>query len=199
VDVLYMVAVTSKGVPAPRSWADLTGPAYAGGVALPDPGLAASALGTLGYFARTPGYGMAFYRDLKENGATQVSTPDDVVTAVAQGVSVAGLTIATSAYAAQNAGSPIRVTWPQPGAVAIASPIALSRTSTHSDLAKSFISFVASTAGQRVIAAAGAYPTLPGVGGPTVPASASVVSPDWSAIAPHTDDLLAAYRDIFGG
>lgn len=198
VAVLYMVAITANGVPVPRSWADLTRPTYAG-LALPDPAFAASALGTLGYFAQRPDYGMRFYTDLKDNGAKQVSTPDDVVAAVAQGSSKAGITIATSAYAAAKGGSPINVTWPEPGAIAISSPIALSRTSTHSALAKKFVAFVASTDGQRIVAKAGAYPTLSGVGGPTVPASARVVTPDWSAIAPHTDELLAAYHKIFGG
>ena len=85
VALLYMVAVTGKGVPPATAWADLTKPAYDGKVALPDPAVAASALGALGYFSTDPSFGIDFYKDLKHNGATQVSTPDEVVTGVAEG------------------------------------------------------------------------------------------------------------------
>lgn len=40
--MLYLVAVHGKDLPAPRSWADLTGEEYADGVAIPDPAVAAS-------------------------------------------------------------------------------------------------------------------------------------------------------------
>src|SRR3954470_16193320 len=50
--LLYMVAVHRTDVPAPATWADL---ATAGRtVAVPDPSVAASALGALGWFAADP-------------------------------------------------------------------------------------------------------------------------------------------------
>ena len=93
--MLYMVAITRKGKPAPANWKDL---ADTGKVAVPDPKVAASALGALAYF------GTDFYADLKSKGAVQVSTPDDVTTGVAQGLYDAGMTIANSAYAAAKSG-----------------------------------------------------------------------------------------------
>ena len=155
--MLYMVAITRKGVKPPASWPDL---ASAGKVAVPDPNVAASALGALGYF------GTEFYADLKAKGAVQVGTPDDVTTGVAQGTYDAGMTIATSAYAAQKKGSPITVSWPKPGAVAIYGPVAISKTSKNAEAAQDFISYVTSREGQTVIGSAGSYPTLPGVAGP---------------------------------
>src|SRR3954449_10376069 len=44
--VLYLVAVHRTGVPAPTAWSDLADAGHS--VAVPDPGLAASALGALG-------------------------------------------------------------------------------------------------------------------------------------------------------
>jgi iron(III) transport system substrate-binding protein len=199
VAVLYMVAVTHAGVPAPSSWSDLTGSAYSAGVAVPDPGLAASALGALGWFSADRHYGLDFYRRLKSSGGVQLSTPDDVTTAVAQGRYPAGITTANSAYAAKDAGSPVSVTWPEPGAVAIYGPVALARHSGHADAAKQFISFVASSDGQQVLATAGSYPTLPGVKGPEVPPGAPVVQPDWAAIGTHQASLLDDYHRVFGG
>lgn len=199
VAVLYMVAVSGKDVPAPQAWTDLAGEEYADAVAVPDPSFAASALGALGYFAQDPDYGVDFYASLKDNGAKQVSTPDDVVNDVAEGGSKAGITIANSAYAAKSAGSPIEVVWPEPGAVAIYGPIALATDAEDPSAAKAFISYVTSDAGQRLIGESGSYPTLQGVEGPPMPRDAPVVHPDWQAIASQKDKLLAEYQQIFGG
>nr|MBA2768487.1 extracellular solute-binding protein [Sporichthyaceae bacterium] len=198
VAVLYMVAVHADDAPAPTSWSDLAGSDY-DAVAVPDPNVAASALGALGWFNQEPGYGLDFYTNLQEQGAEQVSTPDDVTTGVAQGLYQAGITIANSAYLAMDSGSPIGVVWPEPGAVAIYGPIALAAESSESTLAKDFISYVASEPGQQVLAEAGSYPTLPGVEGPEIPADAPVVYPDWPAITADKDALLADYQQIFGG
>ena len=190
VAMLYLVAITREGVKAPASWSDL---ASAGKVAVPDPNVAASALGALGFF------GPKFYADLKEHGAVQVGTPDDVTTGVAQGTYDAGMTIANSAYAAQNKGSPITVTLPTPGAVAIYGPVAISKTTENAQAAEDFISYVTSRDGQTVIGSAGSYPTLPDVAGPEKPKAAPVVYPDWNALTSQKVALLEDYAKIFGG
>ena len=189
VALLYMVAVTRKEVKAPAAWPEL---ASAGKVAVPDPKVAASALGTLAYF------GTDFYADLKAKGAVQVSTPDDVTTGVAQGLYDAGMTIASSAYAAEKSGSPITVSWPKPGAVAIYGPIALAKSSPNGDAAREFISYVTSREGQTTIGRAGSYPTLAGIESPTMPENAPVVHPDWTALGQQKATLLEDYAKIFG-
>ena len=196
--VLYMVAVHRTDTPAPRAWSELAGEDYTS-LAVPDPAVAASALGALGWFAAQPAYGVDFFARLQAGGAVQVSTPDAVTTGVAQGVYDAGITIANSAYAAKEDGSPVDVVWPEPGAVAVYGPLALATGSADPDLAKSFISFVVSEEGQAVLGASGAYPTVPGVEGPTVPEGAPVVFPDWAAIAADKDAVLAEYQQVFGG
>lgn len=190
VSVLYLVAITRTGRPALTAWKQLPG---AGRVAVPDPRVAASALGALAYF------GTDFYRSLEERGAVQVSTPDEVTTGVAQGIYDSGLTIANSAYAAARQGSPITVTWPQPGAVAVFGPAAVSRSTAHPGPARDFVTFLASREGQRVIGAAGSYPALPGGPGPIMPEDARTVQPDWSALASQQEDLLKDYAKVFGG
>jgi iron(III) transport system substrate-binding protein len=199
VDLLYLVAVVRNGTPVPRSWHDLTGPAYRGAVALPDPAFAASALGMLGYFASADGYGLDYYRALKANGAVQVKSPDDVLTGVAQGTYRAGFTLANAAYLAKKKGSPIQVVWPLPGAVAIYAPIAVTKKAGDQSLAEQFAAYVASRAGQQLVAKSNVYPMLPGVGGPEVPSGAPVVAPDWAALFGSSAELSAQYRTIFGG
>jgi iron(III) transport system substrate-binding protein len=197
VDLLYLVAVTHKGVPAPASWSDLTGPAYHNGVALPSPTFAASALGMLGYFVNAAGYGMDYYKALKANGAKQLNSPDDVLTGVAQGTYKAGFVLANSAYAAKQKGSPIEVTWPKPGAVAIYAPIGVTTKKSLSPLARDFANFVASRTGQSVVGKSGAYSVLTDVSGPPMPAGSPVVSPTWSTVFGQAKDLLARYGTIF--
>jgi iron(III) transport system substrate-binding protein len=199
VALLYMVAVTHVGVAAPQAWSDLAGAPYKETVAVPDPSVAASALGALGWFSADPAYGMGFFQRLKSNGAVQVATPDDVTTGVAQGRYKAGITTANSAYAAKDAGSPVAVAWPEPGAIAIYGPVALARHPRHPDAAKQFLSYVVGREGQQVLATAGSYPTLPGVTGPQVPADAPVVQPDWPAIAAQRARILAEYQRLFAG
>ena len=108
----------------------------------------------------------------------QVSTPDDVTTGVAQGVYDAGITTANSAYAAKDAALRWTSCGPTPGAVAIYGPIALA---THSaDSTRSRRTSSPSSSARTVSscsARSGTYPTLPGVGGPTVPHGAPVVLP----------------------
>jgi iron(III) transport system substrate-binding protein len=199
VDLLYLVAVVHKGVTRPASWADLTKPEYRGGVALPSPSFAASALGMLGYFASAPGYGMAYYEKLKSNGAKQVNSPDNVLTGVAQGTYRAGFTLANAAYAAQNKGSPIDVVWPSPGAIAIYAPIAVTTKKGPSTQAADFAAFVASREGQTVTAKAGAYVPIKGLAGPPIPAGSPIVSPDWPSLFGNSASLLGQYAKIFGG
>jgi iron(III) transport system substrate-binding protein len=196
--LLYMVAVHRTDVPAPRAWADLAGPDYEA-VAVPDPSVAASALGTLGWFAEDPAQGVGFYARLRDNGAVQVSTPDDVTTGVAQGIYDAGMTTANSAYAAKDDGSPVDVVWPEPGAVAVYGPLALATGSADSQAAKDFISFVISEEGQDVLGKSGAYPTRPDATGPTIPEGAPTASPDWASIAANKDAFLSEYQQVFGG
>lgn len=198
VAVLYVVAVAQEGLPAPENWSDLTGSDYADGVAFPNAGFSATGIGTLGYFAQNPDFGIGYYEDLKANGAVAVNTPDDITNGVAEGVYEAGITTANSAYTALNNGSPIQVIWPEPGAIAIYGPAAISKTTTESATAQAFISFIASEAGQTVIADAGSYPALESVPGPTIPEGSPIVFPDWSELANQKDSLLADYQQIFG-
>lgn len=198
--ILNMVIVYRPDVePVPVSWSDLTNPAYRGTVVLPDPAFAGSALGMLGYFAAAPGYGLDFYRKLKANGAVQVEGPPDVVNQVAQGRYNVGVTLDNSARPAVAKGSPIRIAWPRPGAVAIYSPIAVFDATRNPTAAESFVNFVLGPEAQQKIAETGWQPIRGDVKGSPTPAGVKQVTPDWPAIFGHQAQLLQAYRSIFGG
>lgn len=194
--LLYLVIVARKGLqPLPTSWRSLTDPAYRGKVGVPDPAFAGSAFAALGYFSQTEG--MDFYRILRANGARQVASIPDVVTQVAQGSLDAGITLDSQVRAAVKKGSPVELVWPEPGAIALYSPIAQTSASAQPAAAKAFLSYVLSTDGQQRIAATGWQPIVPGVPGPPQPAGAKAVSPEWSTLFGRQKALLEQYRSVF--
>lgn len=195
--MLNMVLIHGADVdPAPTSWHDLTDETYRDGVAIPDPGFAGSAFGALGYFALDPDFGTEYYEDLASNGAVQVSAPGDVITGVAEGRFVAGMTLDKSAFDARDEGSPIEVVFPEPGAIAMYSPIAVVEASEETALAEAFIEFILTVEAQEAIAETGWEPVRDDVDwdrtGPTV-------SVDWDEAFDRQDELLERYRAIFGG
>jgi iron(III) transport system substrate-binding protein len=197
--ILNMVIIHRDGLePAPRDWSDLADAAYAGKVGIPDPGFAGSAFGALGYFATADGYGMEYYRALRANGAVQVQAIPEVLTDVAEGRFVAGMTLDKTARDAIAQGSPVRIAWPSSGAIAIYSPVAVFAEAQNPAAARSFANFLLTTDGQAAIAATGWQPIRGDVdGGP--PIDGPQVSPDWASIFDRQDELLNAYREIFGG
>ncbi len=194
--LLYLVLVTHHGLtPVPKTWRDLTNPAYAGKVAVPDPAFAGSAFAALAYFSQTQG--MAYYRDLRANGAVQVASVPDVVTQVAQGTYSVGITLDSQIRDAITKGSPVDLVWPESGAIALYSPIAQTTAAANPAAAKSFLGYVLSTDGQQRISATGWQPIIPGVPGPAQPPGATTVSPDWTALFGHQEELLTSYRSVF--
>jgi iron(III) transport system substrate-binding protein len=194
--LLNVVAVVGADVTDPAAWSDLTGPAYRDGVAIPDPGFAGTAFGALGYFALADGYGLDFYRALQANGAVQVASPGEVVTGVAEGRFLAGMTLDATARDAIDKGSPIRMVWPSPGGIAVYSPIAVVDTAGDVGAAEAFVDYTLGKEGQEAIAATGWQPVRPDVAWQS---EGPVVAPDWRAIYDRQADLLAGYRAIFGG
>ncbi len=197
--ILNLVIVHAPGMAnPPTDWGDLTDAALSGKVAIPDPGFAGSAFALLGYFASTDGYGLDYYRALKANGAVQVPSVTDTLNGVAEGQYAAGITLDKSARDAMAAGSPVELAWPASGAVAVYSPIAVWKDATNATAAESFVDFVLSPDGQAAIAGTGWQPIRSDVsGGP--PVGGAQNSPDWTALFDEQDQLLAAYRAIFGG
>ncbi len=195
---LNMVIVRGADVlPGPTTWTDLADASYKDAVAIPDPGFAGSAFGTLAYFTQQDGVGLDFYRSLKANGTTQVKTPDEVTTGVAEGRFKAGITIDNSARTAIAKGSPVEMVWPSDGAIAMYSPIGVVAATDNASAAESFVEFVLSDPGQIAIAGTGFQPIRAGLGGPEP--GGDQVFPDWASAFGHQEQLLADYRAIFGG
>lgn len=198
--VLQLVLVARKDLATPpTSWQDLTAPALRGAVEIPNPGFAASAMGGLGWFAQTPGYGLDFFRKLKANGAVQVDSPATVLTDIAEGRRKVGMTIDFIARAAIKKGSPVQLVWPEPGAIGVYAGAAVLKSSREQPTARTFVEFLLSAPVQEALAKLGRQPVLPQLAGRFIPAGKQTVVPDWPAVAASGPTLLADYRKIFGG
>lgn len=195
--LLNMVIVHQQGLePAPTGWSDLAGASYEQPVAIPDPGFAGSAFGALGYLALADDFGFDYYRALNDAGAVQVQAPGEVVTGVAEGRFAAGMTLARVARDAIDDGSPVELVYPDPGAIAIYSPIAVVATTDNAEAAEAFANFTLTRRAQGIIADTGWEPIRDDVEWDHEGAS---VTPDWNAIFDRQDELLEQYRVIFGG
>lgn len=195
--VLNMVIVRGADAdPVPAGWDDLTESGLKDAVVIPNPSFAGSALGALAYFAQAPEFGIDYYRRLKDNGAVQVNAIDEVITGVAEGRFKAGMTLDFSTRAAIEKGSPIELVWPEPGAIAIYSPIAVVDATENAAAAEAFTDFVLSPAGQTAIAGSGWEPVRAAAGGPEP--EGEQLRPDWAATAGRQEELLEEYATIFG-
>ena len=194
--VLAMVLVHHSDVQAPRDWDELAHPRYRDRVVLPDPGFAGSALAVVGFFATAGGDDqVVLLRDLHANGAVTVPAPGEVVTAVAEGRFDVGVTLAYSAAAAVEAGSPLEIVVPPGGAIALYSPIAVTSDASNPSAAERVVESVLSFDGQSAIAATGWQPIRDDVRtGPRY----RLASVDWIRLAAERDVLLADFRSIFG-
>ena len=195
--LLSMVIIQQAGMkPRLTKWGDLGDPAF-GKVAVPDPGFAGSALGAMAYLVMADGYGLDFYSRLAANGGVQVNSPGDVVTGVAEGQFSAGMTLAFSARAAIEKGSPIEIVWPEPGAIVMYSPIAIVGSADDPTAAKQFVDYVLTREGQGAIAGTGWQPVRTDVAWSA--GGGRIVTPSWPDVFNRQDELLNQYREIFGG
>lgn len=191
--IVSLVVVQHRDAVAIQSWDDLVVAAGDGGAAILDPTFAGSGFAALAFFALDDRYGLDYLQRLHDAGATVVAAPGDVVTGVAEGQYAAGITIDRIARDALADGAPLQIAWPDPGAIAVYSPIAV--TGESSD-ATEFVSFVLGRTGQEAIAASGWLPidptVMPGGRGPQLIL-------DWTLAFDRQQELLDAFRAIFGG
>ncbi len=194
--LLNMVIVHAEDLnPPPAAWQDLADPAYKGRVAIPDPGFAGSAFAALAYFALGED-GLDYYRRLADNDVVQVKSPGEVVSGVADGRFDVGMSLDKIVRGAVTKGSPVVLAWPESGAIAIYSPIAVVAESSERQAAETFADFVLSVPAQQAIADTGWEPIRGDVDWPYRGPQATV---DWSQAFDRQEELLGEYQAIIGG
>ncbi|QSO53239.1 extracellular solute-binding protein [Alicyclobacillus curvatus] len=190
----HNVILYHKGMslPIPKSFKDLTNAAYKGQVELGDPAYSGTTLGMVGYLSKQ--YGYEYFKSLKQNGATVVSSTNTVGTDVASGREDIGITLDSVANSLVKKGSPVVEVWPSDASVPVPAPVSIVKGKDNA-LTEAFVNWLLSSGGQKVVASVGLAPEL-GTSD-LVPQNAPMANVDWSSIGSQRQNILGQFKAIF--
>ena len=134
-------------------WSDLLSPTFRGRIAFADPGVSGSCytgLVTLMYAVEGED---TLYRFAESLGGSQLDDSGDVLTSVAGGTDLVGITLEGSALQRMAAGDDIALAYPADGTSCVPDGSALVKGAPHEDNAKLFLDFTVSRDVQELLSA----------------------------------------------
>lgn len=146
-------ALARLGLGVPQDWQELTAPAWAGQIVLPDPGRVGFAPVMVDIVLQASGWeaGWALWSALAGNAGSVMEAGSTFVTdEVASGRRALGLSIDFFAVSAIANGAPLRFVYPAHSGINPAH-LAICRAAPNPQGARAFASFVLSEAGQRIL------------------------------------------------
>lgn len=182
------------------SFKDLLSNDLQDGVIMPSPLYSGAAAYNLGVLTRTKGIGWEFYEALKSNGIKVDKGNGSVLKAVVPGEKKAGIIIDYMAIRAKAEGAPVEFVYPEEGSLMVTEPIAIVKGTDKADLAKAFVDYILSEAGQTATAEIGYTPIKSGVAAPEGFRSADeieVLDYDLSVLVPNRDGDKEAFSKMF--
>jgi len=189
-----------KANESPQDWEDLLDTKWKGQIGMPDPNYSGSTLDTVE--ALSSKYGWDFFKKLRENGLIVIKGSSLTVRKVSTGdVKVAiALDFITRNLTAK--GKALGFNYPVSGAVSIASPVAIIKSTNYPAGAKRFIDFILSNEGQRAVVQIGnLYPVNPLFAPPNgAPPFKSIAKKalliNWERIKGNRDKIIKRFTDI---
>lgn len=160
ISALGIVWNSKSNTPEPKSWSDLTGPAFKNNVTMPDPALSGASADLLIGLQNAEGeQAWQLFDRLKSNGLVISGPNAQAVAPVLQGAKAA--VFGAVDYVTYNniaQGESVKVVFPQDGTVAVPRPMMILKNSQHAADAKAFVDYVLSPEGQQQVAAAWLMP-----------------------------------------
>jgi len=152
-------------LPAPKTWSDLTNPIYKGHVLFNMPQLSSSAFSALVAHHQIMGLDgvWRFWDRLNENITFYSRSTSSVYALVARGEVPISLGVDRSYYVDRAQGAPVEVVYPTEGSWVFALTMGMVKDAPNPDLAKAFMRFILSPAGQVHTANQFAIPIRGGV------------------------------------
>ena len=140
------------GLPPPAQWMDLTRPEYRGHIALSAPSRSGTTHLTIEAILQLRGWrsGWALIKAMAANAAAITPKSFDVPEGVAAGRFGVGIVIDFYGLAARAGGAPVEFIYPSE-TVLVPASIAILKQAPHPELAGSFIEFLLSSEGQRLL------------------------------------------------
>lgn len=152
-----IIAVNTTLIPvrsAPRTWADL--PRYGRTAAMPNPLFSGSVFVTIATFVQK--FGWQWFERARREGMQVLRGNSEVARALAGREFGVGMTLDFIVYGMIQDGAPLAIIWPEDGAVAVPSPVAITKSSRNVEAARRFVDYVISVEGQRFLASQGVVP-----------------------------------------
>jgi iron(III) transport system substrate-binding protein len=139
----------------PKTWADLSKPAFKGAYGIANPALSGTAYMSVAVLSKA--FGWKYFEGLRANGAKMGKGSGQVVDDTASGDLVASLAVDYITLDKIEKGATLALAFP-PEMLVIPSPVTIFKGSPNAEAAKKFVDFVLSKEGQTIIAEEGTLP-----------------------------------------
>lgn len=185
---------------APASWQDLTDPAYAGKIAMPNPDVSGAAAYNAAVWLDEDSLGQAWLEGLAANQPLIAESNGPVSQAVADGSSPVGIVVDSLVRDLATAGSPIEAVYPEEGVPFVSQPVGIFANSDEVEASQLFVDFLISQEGQKIAASQSYLPIREDVDTPKgAPALADIVllNPDLETIRATQADAVETFNGLF--
>jgi iron(III) transport system substrate-binding protein len=202
VSALAMVWNRNSSVPMPDDWMDLVDPVYKNEVTMPDPAQSGAAFQLVTGLLASKGEDTTWsmMSELNDNGMIVPGPNARALNPVLQGAkSVVFGAVDYIALGQQADGEAIEVIFPSSGTVIAPRPMMIMASTQQPDIAKAFIDYVLSEAGQQRVAEVYLMPAREDVSAlrPTI-TELNLIQFDEAEFEARRADILSSFRSIFG-
>lgn len=145
-----------KGLPAPKTWADLTDPKYKGEILIADPGISGTNYAMLSCILQTKGKdeGWKYFIDLAKNVPFFAKRGGEPPMKVAAGEAAIGIIPMSGEFFALKSKAPVTLYFAEDGIPWVPAGLAIFKNSKNIENAKIFVDWALSAKGQNIIAEA---------------------------------------------
>lgn len=208
----YGVIIYNKDVltenDVPQLFSDLTDAKYEGGIIHADPAQSSTALALVCGLWDVNGRSWDGQQALVDNGLVLTKKNSDVPNKIQEGEFEAGIAphdaVIRLLKKAKKEGypTPLAISWPQEGALAIQRPVAISRNESRPEenqaIAEAFVDFLISPKIQKMMSNAGFVSVLKDIPAtPGVPENLNIHRVDWHELADQQEDIREGFASLF--
>lgn len=184
----------------PTSWADLTDPAYAGLITMPNPDVSGAAAYNAAVWRGNADLGDKWLEALAKNKPVIADSNGPVSQAVAAGTQPVGVVVDYLARELKAAGSPIDVAYPTEGVPYVSQPVGIFANTDEQAASEAFVDYLVSAEGQTLAVEQSYLPVRNDVGTPDgAPAMADIelLTPDLDVIGDTKAAAVARFNELF--
>ncbi|WP_306232733.1 ABC transporter substrate-binding protein [Agrococcus beijingensis] len=184
----------------PASWQELTDPAYADRLVMPNPDVSGAAAFNAAVWLDEAELGEAWLTALAANEPVIVDSNGPTSQAIASGAQPVGVVVDYLVRDLAAAGSPIAVSYPSEGVPFVSQPAGVFASTDEADAAQAFVDFLVSVEGQTIAVEQAYLPVRGDVGTPEgAPAMSDIalLNPDLEVIAATKADAVATFNELF--